>query len=405
MRRSPTILLCLLCALPALAQSAPSATPAPTSSTPAPADGGQEKDGEKTEEKTEENKEENKEEKKDEPINARLAPGGVVAGGNQFPLHAQITVDNAIGNGIFAPGYQQQVTWSSSATIRVSAALPKLDWAPRMLLTGGTDFSVNNWLPEFSNFGAFDRQVQVGDAIAAVIMPGLYREEFTGIGMSLIFSGRLPLSMGSRQQNLLVNAGGAAQFMWGSPDTPIGSFFVQYTPTLRFSAFSEVGATIPCAAGAPVRTRPSADPIDGVSELPLYYGREEQVLANGECILPGRQPLATVGQNGATGWSSSDGAHNVTVTLAWAHAFLRPLKNEPALSSAFASGQNFNETTSGSLSYTYTVPVDFRFFITAGVFSSQPMFMDNGQVRFPIYDFVTPANNLSAFFLDVTVGI
>jgi hypothetical protein len=399
-RRSPTILLCLLCALPALAQGT---TPAPAtspSSTPAPAEG-EAKDGEKKDEK----QEEKQEEKKDEPINARLAPGGVVAGGNAFPLHAQLTLDNALGNGVFAPGYQQQVNWSSSLSIRLSAALPKADWAPRMLLSGGTDFSVNNWLPEFSNSGAFDRQITVGDASVALIMPGIYREEFTGIGMSLILSGRAPLSMGSRQQNLIFNGGGAAQFMWGSPETPIGSFFVQYTPTLRFSAYSELGASIPCAAATPVRTKPSADPIDGITELPLYYGREEQVLPNGECILPGRQPIASIGQNGATGWTSSDGAHNVTMTLAWAHSFVRPLKNEPALSSPFASGQNFNESTSGSLSYTYTVPVDFNFFITGGVFSSQPIFMDNGTIRFPLYDFVTPANNLSAFFLDFTVGI
>ncbi len=402
-RRSPTILLCVLCAAPVLAQDPPPGEPAPSTAPEGasgePAPEATTADGPASAEKKEEEK------KEDAPMNARLAPGGVVAGGNAFPLHAQLTLDNALGNGIFAPGYQQQVTWSSSLSIRMSAMLPKPDWAPRMLLSGGTDFSVGNWLPEFSNSDTFDRQVTVGDAIGAVILPGLYREEFTGIGMSLILSARAPLSMASRQQNLLLNAGGAAQFMWGSPETPIGTFFVQYTPTLRFSAYSEVGATAPCVAGAPSRVRPSADPIDGITELPVYYGRAEQLLPNGECLLPGRQPLASVGQNGATGWSSMDGAHNVTMTLAWSHAFLRPLKNEPSLTSAFASGQNFTESTSGSLSYTYTVPVDFNFFLTAGVFSSQPMFMDNGMIRFPIYDFVTPAANLSGFFFDVTVGI
>ncbi len=406
MRRSPSLLLCVLCAAPVLAQDPPPGEPAPsTAPTGAAAEPAAGEASEATP-ATDNNGEEKKEEKKeDAPMNARLAPGGVVAGGNAFPLHAQLTLDNALGSGVFAPGYQQQVNWSSSLSIRVSAMLPKPEWGPRMLLSGGTDFSVGNWLPEFSNSDTFDRQITVGDAIGAVIMPGLYREEFTGIGMSLIFSARAPLSMASRQQNLLLNAGGAAQFMWGSPETPIGSFFVQYTPTLRFSAYSEVGATVPCAAGTPSRVRPSADPIDGITELPVYYGRAEQVLANGECLLPGRQPLASVGQNGATGWSSTDGAHNVTMTLAWSHAFLRPLKNEPSLTSAFASGQNFTESTSGSLSYTYTVPVDFNFFLTTGVFSSQPMFMDNGMIRFPIYDFVTPAANLSGFFLDVTVGI
>ena len=57
------------------------------------------------------------------------------------------------------------------------------------------------------------------------------------------------------------------------------------------------------------------------------------------------------------------------------------------------------------MSYTYTVPVDFNMFLTGGIFSQQPVYNDQGQLRFPLWDFVTPANNLSGFFFDVTVGI
>jgi len=394
--RSTLFLLGLLTSVSALAQSnPPPATPAPASAAPAAAS------GESSEEKKDE-------EKKEEPaLNARLAPGGVVAGASTFPLGLQITINNSLGNGLLAPGLQQQVFLGTSVNIRPSVRIAKTDFTPMMIVLGSFDFSVNNWVPEFSNFTAYDRQIWVGDAVAGVILPGIFKEQFTGIGMSLILSGRAPLSMFSRQQNLLTNLGGAAQFMWGSPDTPIGSFFVQYTPSARFSLYTQPGATIPCSAPPTAqRAVTSADPIDGLAELPLAYGREEQVLPNGECVLPGRQPMATVGNSVATGWSTSDGAHNVTVSAGWTMLFLRPLKSAPELSSPFASGQNFNESSSGSLSYTYTVPVDYRLFITAGVFSQQlSAYNSQGQILFPIYDFVTPANNFSSFFFDVTIGI
>ena len=386
--RKTLILLSLLTCGSAVAQSDP-----PADAAPAPAPTAAEK---KAEEK-----------KEDAPINARLAPGGVVAGGSTFPLGIQLTIDNSLGNGIFAPGLQQQVFFGSSVNVRPSARLPATDFTPRMILLGSIDFSVLNWLPEFSNFTAYDRQIWVGDALAGVILPGIFKEEFTGIGMSLIFSGRAPLSLLSRQQNLLTNLGGAAQFMWGSPETPVGSFFVQYTPSARFSLYTQPGATMPCSTPtSPTRAGTGADPIDGLADLPNVYGRDEQLLPDGECVLPGRQIIATVGNNLATGWSTADGAHNVTVTAGWSFNFLRPLKNEPDFASPFASGQNFNEGSSGSLSYTYTVPVDYRFFITAGVFSQQlSAYNAQGQLLFPIYDFVTPANNYSSFFVDLTFGI
>ncbi len=393
MRRLTVILLsAVFCALPAQAQSAPPAASDDKEAEAKAADGEQPKAEEK---------------KEDGPVNARLAPGGVVAGSSSFPLHIQATLDNTIGNGILAPGFQQQTVLGTSVNIRPSAMLPRPDWAPRMILLGSIDFSVLNWLPEFSNFTAYDRQIWVGDAVAGLILPGIYTEEFTGIGVSLIFSGRAPVSLFSRQQNLLTNLGGSAQFMWNSPETPVGSFFVQYTPSARFSVYSQPGATVPCSAPSPLaRNVTSADPIDGLTDLPVAYGREEQILPNGECILPGRQPMASIGNSMATGWSTADGSHTVSLGMGWTHTFLRPLKNDPALQSLFASGQNFQEGSSGSLSYTYTVPVDFRLFLTAGVFSQQlSAYNAQGQILFPIYDFVTPANNYSSFFFDVTVGI
>ena len=401
MRRSPfcVLLLSAFVAAPALAQSTPSAAPTPTANAPAAGS---------TPAATASAEAKKPEEKKDAPQqNARLAPGGVVGGGNRFPLRLTAVLDNFVGNGLLAPGYQRQPNFGTSLTLRPSAALPKLDWAPRMIAAMSVDFSVANWLPAATNFASvYDRQVRVSDPALALILPAVFTEEFTKISVSPVLSVRLPLSITSRQQNLIVNAGGSAQMMWMSPETPVGGFFVQYTPGARVSAFSEVGPTMPCDApaqyGLPL---PSGDPVNGLDDLPLVMARTTEVLPNGECIISGRQTVASISNSVAGGWNTNDGTHNVTLSLGVAHGLLRSLATNDALHSPFSSGQNFIETSSGSLSYTYTVPVDFQMFLTAGLASQQPAFTAAGDLRFPLYDFFTPANNFSAAFFDVTVGI
>jgi hypothetical protein len=399
MRRSfvPSALLALLIAPAALAQQAPAptaSTPPPaasptTTSQPAPATNSSTSSAPAT------------------PTNARLAAGGVVTGGGSFPLHIQATLDNAVGNGALAPGYQSQPSWSTSLNLRPTVALPRVPNLPRMNLSMSIDFSVANWLPASTNFGVFDRQVRVSDPSLALILPGIFREDFTGIGVSLIGVARAPLSITSRQQNLITNVAGAAQFMWGSPETPVGTFFVQYTPVLRALFYSQPGPTMPCDVPAPYGTPlPSGDPINGVDELPLVLPRVEQLLPNGECVIAGRQNTGSINNSVATGWATTDGSHLVSLSLAWSLGFLRPLSNNPALASPFSSGQNFTENTSGSISYTYTLPVDYPFFLTAGVASGQPAWSADGKTpRFPLWDFFTPANNFSSAFFDVTVGI
>ena len=397
MRRSPLLLVLLLTTTSSLAQTTPptpTPTPAPSAAavaaaqatTPTPP-----KEGEQPAAASQQN--------------ARLAPGGVVAGGSSFPLGLQLTLDNTLGSGILAPGYQAQPQFSTSVNVRPNFRIPRNDALPRMILTGSVDFFVANWLPASRNFTNYDRQVQLSDAVVALILPGLYTETLTGISMSPVLSARAPLSLFSRQNNLITNVGASIQFAWNSPDTPIGGFFIQYIPSARTNFYSQVGATAPCSTSSfqpPKTTNPGNDLVD----LPVYFGREEQLLPNGDCILPGRQVVATIGNSVNTGWSTSDGAHNVSVGAAWSHAFLRGLTNKPELSSPFASGQGFVEGSSGSLSYTYTLPVDFRLFLTAGVFTQNLSAYNNqGGIRFPIYDFVTPANNLSSAFFDVTVGI
>lgn len=333
--------------------------------------------------------------------NARLAPGGVVAGGSSFPLRLQLTLDNTLGNGVFAPGYQAQPAWGTAVNARPSLRVPMPEGLPRLLLITSFDFAVSNWLSASTNSTAFERQVQVGDATLAAVLPGIYTEELTGIGVSVIVSGRAPLSTASRHANLITNLGVSAQFMWNSPETPVGSFFVQYNPGVRGNIWGQVGSSVPCDTPSTPQVR-SNNPSDGIGELAFSFGRDAEILPNGECVLAGRQTLFSINNGINTGWSLGD--HNVSIGMNWSHAFLRGLSDKAGLSSPFASGQNFRETSAGSLSYTYTVPADIQMFLTAGISNQNPSAYNNqGGLRFPFYDFVTPANNFSSAFFDVTV--
>lgn len=343
---------------------------------------------------------------------ARLTPGGVLDSGSSFPLGMQLNLSNSLGNGILAPGYQAQPQWSTSLSLVPNVRIPKLDGIPRMALSGSVNFSVNNWLFAYSNGGVYERQVRVSDAGVRLTLPGLYTEEFTGIGISPGITASVPLSITSRQANLVTSIGASLPFSWPAPETPIGSFFLQYVVSARGSVFSQVAATMPCSGlrdyGTP---RPLGDPVNGTDELPTFIpAREEQYLDDGTCLLPGRQRLFGVNQGFNASWSSpGDGAHSVSLGLGWSHSFLRPLAAKPELSSPFASGQNFNESTSGSLSYSYTVPVDFPFTLSLSAGSDQSAYVvlpDGAQVlRFPFWDFINPANNNSGVSFDISVGI
>jgi hypothetical protein len=91
---------------------------------------------------------------------------------------------------------------------------------------------------------------------------------------------------------------------------------------------------------------------------------------------------------------------------------LQGIRTDPSLSSPYASGQNFNENMSGNVAYSYSFDklVGFPLGISAGVGTSGSTYRyneDTGEfeLRFPFYDFYTPANGYSAAFVDLSVGL
>lgn len=344
-------------------------------------------------------------------VNARLTPGGIIENTeSKFPLGIQANLSNSVGNGVLAPGFQAQPQWSSSLSLSPSVRIPKIEGLPTMRLGGGISFSMSNWLMSFSDGGVYARQLRVSDASLRLSLPQLYTEEFTGISASVSVGATAPISIGSRQQNVVTSLSASVPLGWNT-DTSIGNFSVGYSPSVRGTLYSQVAATMACddfqEYGTP---RPLGDPVNSTEDLPTFIpAREVQVLENGDCALPGRQRLFSISQGLSGSWTSTDNTHSLSLSLGWNHSFLRPLTNHPELSSINSSGQNFNESTSGSIGYSYSVPVDFPLQLSLSAGSEQGVFTileDGSQVpTFPFWDFLRPANNASGVSFDVTIGI
>ncbi|OGQ13333.1 MAG: hypothetical protein A2138_08775 [Deltaproteobacteria bacterium RBG_16_71_12] len=342
---------------------------------------------------------------------------------DKFPLHVKVGLSNSASNAWLAPtsppvdipinGGSSQITvpgsngmmqpnWSTSLSLKPSASIPKLaDWMPRMNLGGSMSFSVGNWLPAYANSGAYDRQIKMSDFGLSLGFGQLFKEEVTGIGVSAGLSSSIPLSLTSRFQNKITSLGGNLSFGWDGPEWDWGQVSAGYSTGLRGNFYSQDASTIPCEAGVSL-AGVVENPLEN-GDLPLQYSREVEIAENGECMLRGRQGLASLNNGISASWSLGD--HSVSTDMGWNLGFMRPLSNRPELSSPFATGQNFSESWSGNLSYAYKVPVDFTMNVSAGVGSEQSVFDPQGNLRFPFFDFFHPANGFSSAFVNVSVGI
>ena len=150
---------------------------------------------------------------------------------------------------------------------------------------------------------------------------------------------------------------------------------------------------------------------ENLDRVPLVITREGEINVNGECIIPGRRVIGAFSHSLSAGWSY--GKHSVSGSFGLIYQLLAPLSSAPELRSPFATGQSWSELSTGSLAYTYSVPmegfelpVDTSLAFTAGISSFQPSYhMDGANLRFPFWDFITPQNNFSAAFVAIDVGI
>lgn len=363
--------------------------------------------------------------KKDEggdAVPSRLKPGAISeekAEGEKFPVGFAVSLANSLGTGAIAPEltgaspYTRQPSFGTSLTLRPSYQIPTFDVLPKMSLSGALDMGVE-WLSASNGSVVADRVVRLSDFIVALSFPGLFKEDFTNISLTPSLSVRLPLSMQSRYQNQFGAAGGSLAVSWGSPELPwgLGSFRLGYTPAARVNGYLRPYPSVPCGTPQPsfLPASPTIDPINGIDQIPIVVPREEEYLGDGTCVVSGRQTLWSVSNSAAASWSMDQ--HSVSLSLTHALGFKRPLADDPSLRSPNAAPPIFNDwadQTSGSLAYSYAIPLDIppQLSLSAGI-SSQPAYSMTGAYRVPfldVFDSRTWANNFTSAFISFDAEI
>jgi hypothetical protein len=339
---------------------------------------------------------------------------------SKFPLGAAIGLTNSLGTGTFAPGYTNNPSLNTSLSIKPSFNIPKLlgDWQPAASLSAGISADME-WMSSYTGSGqagTYDRQVRIRDMSFAASFPALINETFSGISVSPVLALKVPLSVYSRYQNRLVGVSGAAPISW-SLETMLGNFSAAYSPSASGWFHSEKSATQPCGSEASPFFNVGQDATDGLTDHPTIVSREGEVSdVNGNCITKGRQSVASVANAASLGWSYPDffGSHSVSAGFGVYHGFLRPINDLGAgTSSSYANnssttlGSNTpSELTDGSLSYTYGLPTDLNLSVTAGIYSLQTMWDQQGDFRFPWFDFnVQSGNNFTRGFLTLNLAL
>lgn len=342
--------------------------------------------------------------------------GGVAAEVDTFPLSANVSLSNAFGSGWLSPGYSFVPAYTQTLTPMLSYRLPEVDWLPKMALSTKLDVSIQ-WISNAQS-SVYDRIARLSDLYAGLNFPSLYKEEITGLSFSGGLNARAPLSMNSRRWNVLGSVGLGGSVSWSTEHLGdllpewLGDLSVSYAPSASVIGHLYPNASLPCDAAPldPTLTR-YGNAIENLERIPLMIPREGEILPDGTCVVGGRRSIGSFSHAASLGWSL--GKHSVNASVGLLYQILAPLRDAPELRSPFATTQGWTELSTGSLIYSYQVPmesfdlpIDTNMRVTAGVSSLQPSYDAGGRtLRFPFWDFATPANNFSAAFVSLDVGI
>lgn len=335
---------------------------------------------------------------------------------NAFPLSAKVSLWNGAGSGWLSPGYTMMPTFAQTLTPSIRYRIPELDWLPKMTASTELDVSMQ-WVSNYYST-VYDRVPRLSDLRAGLSFPSLYKEELTGISLSAGLNARAPLSVASRRWNVLGTLGIGASIGWSTSHLEdllpewLGDVSLSYAPSASVAGHLYPNASVPCDAAplGPTLTR-YGSAAENLDRIPLVITRKGEVLPDGTCIIAGRRSIGAFSHTASLGWSY--GKHSVNASLGFLYQLLAPLNHTPDLTSPFATAQNWSELSTGSIAYAYEVPmesfdlpVDTSMTLSAGVASLQPSYDLGGRtLRFPFWDFATPANNFSSAFVAIDVGI
>ncbi|MFZ9886647.1 MAG: hypothetical protein ACO3JL_04000 [Myxococcota bacterium] len=334
----------------------------------------------------------------------------------KFPLSVVGSMNSSFGSGWLKTGPEGNPSINQSFTPLLQYTLPKPAWAPAAIVSARTSVSIEWMDNQYTE--TYSRVPRLSDFSLGVVLPGIYRDSFTGIGVTTGFGVRAPLSLFSRRWNVLGALTSNAVVSWSTAKLGdalpswLGTFSLSLVPSASITGHTSPNPSLPCDS-APLGTSGvlSGNPVENLDRIPLVTTRAGEINAAGECIIPGRRVIGAFNGSGSAAWSL--GNHSVIVSSGLFYQLLAPLTEASALSSPYATAQNWQEFTIGSVNYTYMLPLDgldlpstMFVALSGGVSSFQPSYMNGGRdLRFPFWDFATPAANWSSAYLSLDIGL
>ncbi|MFH1807783.1 MAG: hypothetical protein ABIJ09_03505 [Pseudomonadota bacterium] len=300
----------------------------------------------------------------------------------KFPVSATLVYDNSVGIGTFvANEYARNPSWSMSLSLRPSLTL----WE-KLRLTLRADV-VKNMTTSFQGNANADasgesyvRQMTVSDLMLIAAYPQIYKEPITGISIGASLTGYAPVSMLSRATNQVValRPGLAVNWAWEGLSLDYAFYFKK-----NFQTTTNVTHNL---GNLP-------------NSLQFRPGGPED-LGNGEIALGDvRNTSHLVYNYVGAGYTFFDVVTaSASLFVINTFKYTQPLSDEYSSPYARAAGQI--DSTWGTIDITYQPWEHLAF--SAGMSSLQPAFTaDNKYLRFPFFDFVSTADNYTAFYFDV----
>ena len=292
----------------------------------------------------------------------------------RFPVSALVILDNSLGAGALVSNqYARNLSWSATLSLR-----PTLTLYNKLRLTLRTDVS-KNLSSSYQDSDSYIRQTRVSDISLIASMPAFFHEQRTGIVAGASLAVYAPISMSSRMANLVtaIRPGLNLSWSWAGLRLGYGLFYRQNfnTTTNRTHNIAALPSSLTFRSGG------AEDLGDG--EIALGTRNTQRAVYN----------TLNASYSFLQRWSFS-----ASLMMINAFKYTQPLSDQ--YSSPYASATGQSDITSGSLDLSYQATEHLAF--SFGVSSTQPLrTADNRFLRFPFYDFMSPANNFSAFYFDV----
>jgi hypothetical protein len=318
------------------------------------------------------------------------AAGGTAEGPEPLPVHAWIGLTQNVGSGTFV---QSPFNPMTTTTLSLTPMLMYKGWQILVNQTIGFE-----WTP--SEGTTYANQLELSDTTIGVRNMKLLSIEAAKFSFWPSLGYSLPISMASRQSGSLGTVTGGVRANWAG----LGDYGLTFFGGLN----GGYNILVPSLANrfADDEVRPLDERHEGPISIVSCNVRNSQELANYACSDGGLPSVARWGASLGVWWFYLlDGNLGFSANLGYTQSFsVRPGPDDEYKADNATAGLVPRQGTSSDISMTY-MPTGWLW-LSAGFGSSQPFLTaDGGAPRFPLWDFVSPYNNFSSFYVDVTLAL